>query len=221
MSTFCITVDEKRCIQCHACEIHCQVNMGTPPTVRPARLRTVAPHSENGALVQRSIFFHCFHCETPHCLRVCPSSAIRRRSRDGIVYIVSGLCTGCQACVMACPWRLPQWSTEREHIFKCDLCHERLDAGQLPACVAGCTTGALTLTNDPTVLAAGRALREASLHDGGHDGGHDKGHDGGHTESATSSASPHATPHSSLPSDLLSGPLSGPLSGTRQGDGSW
>lgn len=166
MSAFCITVDEKRCIQCHACEIHCQVCKDAPPDVRPARLLTVEPHTEGNLLVQRSAFFHCFHCDEPHCVRVCPSSAIRRRSRDGIVYIVSGLCMGCRACVMACPWRLPKWSAERERIYKCDLCRERLDAGQQPACVAGCTTGALTLTSDPEVLKAQRALRRTSLHDG-------------------------------------------------------
>lgn len=185
MSTVCITLDEQRCIQCHACEIHCQVWQGAPADIHPARLCAVPPHApkspespenpenrehggrESGGLSMRSAFLHCFHCEDPHCVRVCPTTAMRRRSRDGIVYTVAGLCTGCMACAMACPWRLPLWSSSRERLFKCDLCRDRLDAGQLPACVCGCTTGALRLSRDPATLAAQRALREAALHDGG------------------------------------------------------
>jgi Fe-S-cluster-containing dehydrogenase component len=44
---------------------------------------------------------------------------------------------------MACPWHIPQWNAEAGKVIKCDLCMNRIDEGEQPACVAVCPTNAL------------------------------------------------------------------------------
>jgi len=90
-----------------------------------------------------ALFLPCFHCEDAWCIGACPTEAIRRRAKDGIVYIVADLCAGCKACITACPWNIPQWNPQTGKAIKCDLCMDRIDEGLEPACVAACTTNAL------------------------------------------------------------------------------
>ncbi|BBD06876.1 4Fe-4S ferredoxin [Desulfovibrio ferrophilus] len=66
-----------------------------------------------------------------------------RRKSDGIVYVDRELCVGCKACIIACPWDVPQWDDSQGTVMKCDLCMDRVDEGKRPACVTACTTQAL------------------------------------------------------------------------------
>jgi formate dehydrogenase iron-sulfur subunit len=54
-------------------------------------------------------------------------------------------CLGCRYCEMACPFDVPRFDPALGIVGKCHLCHHRLDAGLLPACVAACPTEALRL----------------------------------------------------------------------------
>jgi len=44
---------------------------------------------------------------------------------------------------MACPYNRPQYNTTVKKVEKCNLCYERLDRGEKPACVAACVLEAL------------------------------------------------------------------------------
>jgi len=85
----------------------------------------------------------CFHCENAWCEAACPTGAMKKRSKDGIVYVDSALCVGCKSCISACPWGAPQWNPETGKAVKCDYCADRIDAGLKPACVTICTTHCL------------------------------------------------------------------------------
>jgi Fe-S-cluster-containing dehydrogenase component len=63
--------------------------------------------------------------------------AITRDSK-GLVLIDRDTCTGCRACVEACPFGAI-WMQEEgsDFAYKCDFC------GGTPACVKECVTGAL------------------------------------------------------------------------------
>ena len=56
------------------------------------------------------------------------------------------LCIGCKACILACPWAVPQWDETTGKAIKCDYCMDRVDQGLDPACVSGCTAHALSFT---------------------------------------------------------------------------
>ena len=90
-----------------------------------------------------AMFLPCFHCEEAWCVAACPTGAIQRRQEDGIVLLDPDLCVGCKACITACPWKIPQWHPATQRVVKCDYCVDKIEAGEEPACVAGCTTGAL------------------------------------------------------------------------------
>jgi Fe-S-cluster-containing dehydrogenase component len=85
----------------------------------------------------------CFHCEKPWCVAACPTGAMQKREKDGIVFVESSLCVGCKSCIIACPWGTPQWNPETGKATKCDYCRDRVDAGLKPACVTKCLTQCL------------------------------------------------------------------------------
>jgi Fe-S-cluster-containing dehydrogenase component len=75
----------------------------------------------------------CRHCEDPPCAEVCPADAIRKRD-DGIVILDEKVCTGCRACLEACPYGAIGFDEAQGIARKCNLCYERIDKGLLPAC---------------------------------------------------------------------------------------
>lgn len=137
-----IRFDEQLCINCKACEVHCKVWNRMPTGLKLGVHLHHGPFMREGKPVLRTVYMPCQQCDDAPCLSACPTGAMRRRA-DGIVYVDSPRCTGCRACVLACPWKVPQYDAASGRVRKCDLCRERLDAGLRPACVTGCVGGAL------------------------------------------------------------------------------
>jgi Fe-S-cluster-containing dehydrogenase component len=92
----------------------------------------------------------CMHCDNPPCANLCPFGALNKYS-DGSVVINHDLCMGGSKCKSVCPWHIPQRQSgvglymKLQPIpagggvmYKCDLCHDRLKNGQIPACVEAC-----------------------------------------------------------------------------------
>jgi Fe-S-cluster-containing dehydrogenase component len=75
----------------------------------------------------------CRHCDEPPCVDACPESAIFKRS-DSIVIMDDDLCTGCQACIEACPYEAIDFDPQKGIAQKCNLCHHRIANGLVPAC---------------------------------------------------------------------------------------
>ncbi len=65
------------------------------------------------------------------------------RQSAGSVLLDQELCIGCNFCLAVCPFGVIGPSDDGHKVVKCDLCVERLEAGQIPACVASCPMGAL------------------------------------------------------------------------------
>jgi anaerobic dimethyl sulfoxide reductase subunit B (iron-sulfur subunit) len=76
-------------------------------------------------------------------VEVCPAGAYRKRDQDGIVVHDPAKCIGCQYCTWTCPYAAPQYSEAEGRVMKCNLCVERIDAGEQPACVEACPTRAI------------------------------------------------------------------------------
>jgi len=58
--------------------------------------------------------------------------------------LVVDLCVGCRSCIIVCPYGVLKLKKNGKGIVKCDLCIERLDRMEKPACVEACPTDALT-----------------------------------------------------------------------------
>lgn len=145
MTRYVLNHDHENCIGCQACEIHCKSNKGLERGAFPCKLITTGPVMSGPLPRIRFVFMPCFHCEDAWCMRACPTGAVRRRDKDGIVYIEDSACIGCKSCVVACPWGAAQWNPQTGKAVKCDFCMDRLDAGLQPACVSKCVTQCLEL----------------------------------------------------------------------------
>ncbi len=143
MSIYYILQDQRKCIGCLSCEVHCKSNKGLPLGPRLGQIVPVGPKEVGGVPRLAFVFMPCFHCSEPWCVPACPTGAMRQRPRDGIVYVDQSLCVGCKSCITACPWGSPQWNPETGKVVKCDYCMDRLDQGLKPACVTKCVTHCL------------------------------------------------------------------------------
>ncbi|MFN3504911.1 MAG: 4Fe-4S dicluster domain-containing protein [Caldimicrobium sp.] len=146
MSKYVITQNYKKCIGCLACVVHCKVENNVPVGPRFCDILPVGPKDINGVPRIIFVYLNCFHCEEAFCIKACPTGAMTKRINDGIVFVKEDLCIGCKSCMKACPWGIPQWNPESGKVFKCHLCMHRIDRGEKPACVEGCTTSCLTFS---------------------------------------------------------------------------
>lgn len=125
------------CIGCRACEIACKDKNGLPPGPRFRRVQYI----EGGTYPEvyaYKVNTSCNHCAQPACLPTCPTGALFKREKDGIVDIDSTLCIGCRRCEAACPYGAPQFIPELNIVSKCNLCVDEIDAGRKPYCVMAC-----------------------------------------------------------------------------------
>ncbi|MGC9195468.1 MAG: 4Fe-4S dicluster domain-containing protein [Syntrophobacteraceae bacterium] len=163
MSSYYIFQDQNRCIGCMACEVHCKTENNVPVGPGLCKIVAVGPRAVKGVARINFVFMPCFHCEVPWCVSACPTGAMRKREKDGVVFVEASQCIGCKACVTACPWGAPQWDGAAGRVIKCDLCKDRLDEGLAPACVTGCTTGALKLISPGESASLKRAVSAKAI----------------------------------------------------------
>jgi Fe-S-cluster-containing dehydrogenase component len=141
MARLALLIDHDSCFNCQACVVACmqENDLSGGSWINVV---TVGPRKVDSNIVVDYVPITCAHCAKPACSDVCPANAITKRA-DGVVLIDETLCTGCMACIPACPFAVIRFNDEKGVAEKCNLCLQRIEKGLEPACVHHCQAGAI------------------------------------------------------------------------------
>jgi len=138
---YAMAVDTRRCVGCSACVIACKEENGLPlANFRSWVVTETTGTFPNLAMEIRSE--RCEQCSDAACVTNCPTGA-SYVATGGVVLVDHDLCTGCKACVAACPYDARSIHPDG-YADKCTFCLHRVDKGLQPACAAACPTQSLT-----------------------------------------------------------------------------
>jgi len=163
-----VLVDLTRCVGCDSCALACKVKNDKPdPDVAPEGLSNEAftfvsrteMEDAGGNPVTKFAKRQCMHCLEPACVAACPAAAMYKSEEGPIVYRPNR-CLGCRYCQVACPFEVPAFDWNNgitPKISKCWFCLDRQLAGEEPACVDACPTGALRFGRRSDLLAQAHA----------------------------------------------------------------
>ena len=147
-SKLAMTVDTRRCVGCNACVIACKTENRLPLGGFRDWIRT----ETRGTFPNLNMTIYserCNHCDHPPCVSACPTGS-SHVNKFGTVLVNHKKCSGCKACIAACPYDA-RYVHPKGFVDKCTFCLHRVLKRKLPACVEACPTKALTLgdLNDP------------------------------------------------------------------------
>lgn len=140
-----ILIDPKKCLACRTCELQCAIVHSKSKDLIKAICEEPIPQTrvKVESADDLAIPLQCRHCEDAPCVKICPSEATIRSDTEGPVLIKKELCIGCKWCILVCPFGVIRTGDGGVAVTKCDLCFERLNKGELPACVEACPSKAL------------------------------------------------------------------------------
>ncbi|MFD0895643.1 dimethyl sulfoxide reductase anchor subunit [Luteolibacter ambystomatis] len=133
-----------RCTSCKSCVAACHSLNGLDDDEAWRDIGTLVGGRQEPAW-QQTVTTACHHCADPGCMTGCPVGAYEKDKENGIVRHLDDQCIGCSYCLLKCPYDVPKYSKKRGIVRKCDMCHGRLAAGEAPACVQACPTGAIRI----------------------------------------------------------------------------
>ncbi len=112
----------------------------------------------------------CMHCENPPCVKLCPWGAAKQEP-NGLSRIDSDICLGGSKCKSVCPWNVPQRQTGvglyldilpslagNGVMYKCDRCYQKLEKGEMPACIEACPENVQTIGPRSEMIEKAHAL---------------------------------------------------------------
>lgn len=159
-----MAIDLSTCMGCKTCAVVCKMANNLPAGVWWNRVDVdggESPDTARGTYPNdlHRVFYpiNCQQCSNPGCVSVCPTGASYKREEDGLVLVDESKCIGCGSCIMACPYNVrtlyedePTYSVdfpvgdwdapahERGTVGKCTFCVNRVERGEVPACMDLC-----------------------------------------------------------------------------------
>lgn len=137
-------VDLARCSGCKACVAACHALNGLDELETWRDVGLLVGGTPALPVVQH-VTTACHHCVEPACMSACPVDAYEKEPITGIVRHLDDQCIGCQYCTLACPYDVPKYQPSLGIVRKCDMCADRLSAGEAPACVQACPHEAIRI----------------------------------------------------------------------------
>lgn len=149
-----VLIDTTRCIGCRTCELICAENHGFPePDMdfsvfeeerTTSEIQWVVVNEYKTDVGEVYVKRQCMHCIQPACASACLTRAMYK-TEEGPVIWRSNKCMGCRFCMLSCPFDVPkfEYHSANPKIQKCNLCWDRQQEGQIPACVENCPGDAL------------------------------------------------------------------------------
>ena len=149
-ATQAMLIDLDKCTRCDDCVRACaSTHEGNPRFIRHGK-------TFDHWMVANA----CMHCADPVCMIGCPTGAIHRDIKGGVIVINDNTCIGCGSCANSCPYdniRMtpirdmggnpvldPEMQKPIMKATKCDLCASQLGG---PACERACPHDALHRTD--------------------------------------------------------------------------
>ncbi len=114
----------------------------------------------------------CMHCHNAPCVNLCPFGAAFAQ-RNGTVLFHPQICMGGGKCKDVCPWKIPERQSGvgsylnvlpnfagNGIMYKCDRCFDRVQLGELPACVEACPLEVQRIGPRPEIVKRAHRLAE-------------------------------------------------------------
>ncbi len=161
-----ILIDVTKCTACEKCVGACVERGGGDKWLAEhdrATLRDGLSATRKSTVLQvgdgRFARKACMHCLEPSCVSACLVGGLTK-APDGPVIYDRDKCIGCRYCMLACPFHIPryEWDKTIPYVAKCDMCFDRIEQNQKPACVEACPEGALEFGHRSTLLRKAHAL---------------------------------------------------------------
>lgn len=140
-----MVIDTTTCVGCGACVVACKTENNVPDgRHRVWIVEEVSGKFPNLQMEIRSE--RCNHCSDAPCVSNCPTGASYVKKDSNIVMVDPAKCTGCKACMAACPYNA-RYVTPQGHVSKCTFCSHRENKGLDSACASVCPTHSITFGN--------------------------------------------------------------------------
>ena len=138
MARFGMVIDTKKCVGCMDCVVACKTENSVPEGLNRdwivQDVKGVYPTLNMQIRTER-----CNHCDNPPCVYCCPCGASHVHELGGVVLVHHDKCSGCKACMAACPYDA-RFIHPDGYADKCTFCIHRVENGMDPACVSVCPT---------------------------------------------------------------------------------
>jgi len=170
-------VDTSRCTACRGCQAGCKEwkdfpgvptkqwgSHQNPPDLNPYNVKLVrfSEHLIDGKVAWYFFPDQCRHCLEAPCQMTAsnPEAIIRDKATGAVIFTEKTKGEDAEAIREACPYNIPRKDEKTGLLVKCDMCIDRVQAGQLPMCVKSCAMGAMHFGERDDILSQAQARLE-------------------------------------------------------------